>query len=64
MFLPSFTARAANAPAACPICITIGCKRVVPLIILETDIDFSATINPSTSFGIKVPKGKPYDGIG
>ena len=64
IFLFSFTARAANAPAACPICITIGCKRVVPLIILETDIDFSATIKPSTSFGIRVPKGNPYEGTG
>ncbi len=54
---------AAKVPAACPICKTTGCKRVVPFTILETEIDFSATIKSSTSLGNITPMGNPKEGI-
>ena len=48
---------AANAPAACPVSKTQGCKRVEPFTTLLTLIPFSAIIKPSVPAGIKEPNG-------
>jgi len=41
-----------------------GCRRVVPLATLETEIDLSATTRPSVASGTSAPRGTEKDGAG
>ena len=59
---PCRLAAAAMNPAACPVSITQGWRRVEPLTILETEIPFSQTTNPSVLEGISAPNGMLKEG--